>query len=259
MEKNLHVNERLEKQKVAELLAQRGKVDSKDAEKQKEFLNGLIEELVMNTRYIAPVTLSGEGEAQQASFHMVKSPKGEHFFPAFTSSEELDKWDDGKSEQTIQLTFDNYAVMLANNSNIGGLVINPFTDNFAVDKRLVAQWFERKQMIVQGHANHTITKDSKYDIYELTPFPSELSDKLCETAKEHPEVERVWLRGIKLDGRDGYLAVVDMTGDRQKLIPMLGDAVRSLLNGKLIHFVEYAPGFGEDAVKDVPPIYAKQV
>ena len=259
MEKDLHIDEKLEKQKIAELLAQRGTVGSGDTEKQNELINSLIEELVMNTRFIAPVTLSGEGEAQQASFQMVKSPKGEHFFPAFTSSEELEKWAEAKGAQTIQLTFDNYAVMLANNGNIGGLVINPFTDNFAVDKRVVGQWFERKQMIVQGHADHAITKDSKYEIYAPDPYPSELSDKLCETANGLPEVERVWLRGINLDGRDAYLAVVDMTGDKKKLIPALGEAVRSLLNGKIIHFVQYAPGFGEDAVKDVEPIYTKDV
>ena len=259
MERNLYINEKLEKQKIAEFLAQRGTVARDDTEKQNELINGLIEELVMNTRFIAPVTLSGEGEGQQASFRMVKSPKGDHFFPAFTSSEDLEKWEEAKSSDTIQLSFDNYAVMLATNGSIGGMVINPFTDNFALDKRIVAQWFERKQMIVQGHANHAITKDSKYEIYALSPYPFELSDKLSEAAKELPEVERVWLRGINLDGRDGYLAVVDMTGDKQKLIPQLGDAVRGLLNGKLIHFVEYAPGFGEDAVKDVLPIYAKYV
>ena len=259
MERNLHTDERLEKQKIAEFLAQRVAVRSEGTEKQKELINGLIEELVMNTLFIAPVTLSGEGDAQQVSFQMVRSPKGEHFFPAFTSSDDLEKWVDIIAPRTIQLTFDNYAVMLANNSNIGGLVINPFSDNFAVDKRLVAQWFERKQMIVQGHSNHVITNDSTYEIYAPDPYPSELSDKLCEAAKEMPGVERVWLRGINLDGRDAYLAVVDMTGDKQKLIPMLGDAVRGLLNGKFIHFVEYATGFGEDAVKDVQPIYAKDV
>ena len=257
MERDLHIDERLEKQKIAEFLAQRGTVSREDTEKQNELVNGLINELVMNTRFIAPVTLSGEAEAQQASFRMVKSPKGDHFFPAFTSSEDLERWEEAKDSQTIQLTFDSYAVMLANNSSIGGLVINPFTDNFALDKRIVAKWFERKQIIVHGHANSAITKDTKYEIYAPAPYPFELSDKLSEVAKEQPEVERVWLRGIKLDGRDGYLAVVEHTGDKQKLFPVLGDAVKSLLNGMLIHFVDFAPGFGEDAVKDVVPIFAK--
>ena len=257
MERDLHINEKLEKQKIAELLAQRGTIPPDDTQKQNEFLGSLIGELVMNTRFIAPVTISGEGDARNVSFHMVKSPKGENYFPTFTSSEDMEKWAEAKNADTVQLTFDNYAIMLANNSGISGLVVNPFTDNFAVDKHMVAQWFEHKQMIVQGHANHAITKDSEYELYAPSPYPFELSDKLCEVAKEQPEVERIWLRGIKLDGREGYLAVVDHTGDKSKLFPVLGEAVRSLLNGNIIHFVDHDPAFGEEAVKDVLPIYAK--
>lgn len=256
MDNKLHINERLEKQKVAEIFAKRGTVAADDAEAQNELVNSLINELVMNTRYIAPVTITGEGEEKQLSFQMVKNPQGEHFFPIFTSSEDLEKWEEVKNSDTVQIPFDNFAVMLNGNNNVSGLAINPFTDNFRVPKRIVAQWFERKQMLVQGHANHAITKDSKYEIYAPSPYPFELSEKLCETAKDIPEVKRIWLRGMKLEGRDGYLAVVDLDGDRDKLIPVLGEAVRSLLNGLQIHFVTYGDGFAEEAVKDVLPIYA---
>lgn len=258
MEKNLHIDEKLEKQKISEFFAQRGTVSVDDKEKQNELVNGLINEIVMNARYIAPVTITGEGDTREVSFQMIKSPKGDHFFPVFTSSEDLEEWEDMKDRQTVQLDFDNYAVMLSNNSKISGIVINPFSDNFAVDKRIIAQWYERKQLLLKGHANHTITNDTKYEIYAPAPYPFELSDKLCEKAKTLPEVESLWLRGIKLEGNDGYLVVVKFDGDRNKLYPELGESVRGLLNGKLIHFVDHAPGFGEQAVENVLPIYVKE-
>lgn len=258
MENNLHINERLEKQKVAEFFAQRGTVPADDKEKQVELVNGMINELVMNTTYIAPVTISGEGDSRQLSFKMVKNPQGEQYFPIFTSSEDLEQWEDVKDSDTVQLPFDNFAVMLNNNSKIGGVAINPFSDNFRVDRRVVAQWYERKQLLVQGHANHTITKDSKYELYAPSPYPFEISEKLAETAKDVPEVKRLWLRGIKLDGKDGYLVVVELSeGDRQKLIPVLGEAVRDLLNGGVIHFVAYGSEFADQAVENVVPIYAR--
>lgn len=257
MENDLHVDERLEKQKVAELFAQRGTAASEDVQKQNELVTALVAELVMNTRFIAPVTLSGEGDARQINFHMVKTPQGEPFFPAFTSSEDLEKWEDAKGLQTVQLEFDNYAIMMSNNNTLGGIAINPFSDNFRVDRRIVAQWYERKQMITKGYANNTITKESKYEVYALDPYPSELSDKLCETAKTLPEIKRVWLRGMDLEGKPAYLAVVEMTGEKGVLFPILGEAVRGLLDGRVIHVVEYAPGFPEEAVKDVQPIYSK--
>lgn len=259
MENNLHINEKLEKQKIAEFFAKRGTLDPDDKEKQNELVNGLIGELVMNTRFIAPVTLSGGEESREITFQMVKSPQGEQFFPVFTSSEDLEKWEGMKDSQTVQLTFDNYASMLSSNGNIGGIAINPFSDNFRVDKRLVAKWFEHKQMLVQGHANHTITNDTDYEVYALSPYPFQLSDKLCEQAKELPEVERIWLRGIKLDGNDGYLAIVDLNGDKKEVLTALGNSVRSYLNGLPIHFVVYAPGFAEQAVDKVLPIYSSKV
>lgn len=257
MDNNLHIDERLEKQKVAEFFAQRETIAAEGVEKQSELLTELITEIVMNTRFIVPVTLSGEGDAQQINFHMVKTPQGEQFFPAFTSSEDLEKWEEAKQSQTVQLEFDNFAIMMSNDSNLGGIAINPFSDNFRVDRRIVAQWYERKQMLLKGYANNTITKDSKYEVYELDPYPSELSDKLCETAKSLPEVERMWLRGMDLEGKSAYLVVADIAGEKGELFPVLGESVKSFLEGRVLHIVEYAPGFPEDAVADAQPIYTK--
>lgn len=259
MEKNLHINERLEKQKVAEYFAKRGTIPADDKKAQDDLVNVLVSELVMNTVYISPVTLSGEESAREVSFRMVKSPQGENFFPVFTSSEDLEKWDEVNDADTIQLTFDDYAIMLNNNgSSLGGIAINPFSDNFRVDRRLVAQWYQSKQMTVQGHANNVITKDTKYEIYVPEPYPAELSEKLSETAKGIPEVKRLWLRGITMEGREGYLVVADFdSGDKQKLIPVLGEAGRELLGGKLLHFVTVGTPFADDAVKDLLPIYNK--
>ena len=257
MEYNLHINEKLEKQSIAELFAQRNtaKADTPEAQ---ELTNKIISELVMNTTFIAPVELGeSTGDEQAVTFQLIQSPQGTRFFPAFTSSEDLDVWEDRKDSNTVQMTFDGYAELLRNNDVMGGIAVNPFTDNLRVDRRLVLQWYERKQLIVNGYAAHTITNDSRYEFFELEPFPTELSDKLCETAKGLPEVQRIWLRGMKLDGANGYLAVVEVDGTHTKAFPELGNAARELLNGMLLHVVVYAPGFAEDSVKDINPIYTK--
>lgn len=258
MENNLYIDERLEQQKISEYFAQYKELDPKDEKAQSELMNNLIGELVMNTRLIAPVAIKeGKDGKKNIVFQLIKSTQGENFFPVFTASEELEKWEGLKDYRTIQLIFDNYAQMLAANDTCGGFVVNPFSDNFRVSKQSAQTWYEHKQMIVQGHASHMITKDSKYEVYAPSPFPFRLSDKLCETAKDIPDVKRIWLRGIKLDGTDGYLAVVEFGGDREKTLSALGNGSRDYLNGMPIHFVAYAPGFAEQAVKDVIPIYAK--
>ncbi|MDE6727078.1 MAG: enhanced serine sensitivity protein SseB [Oscillospiraceae bacterium] len=253
---NMHINEKLEKQKIAELFEQRKNVDQNDPEAVNKMLNELISELVMNTKFIAPVTVEGDGDEKNVTFKLIQSPQKEKYFPIFTSSEDLAVWEDVKDMQTMLFRFDNYAQILAQNNGVSGIVVNPFTNNFPVNKQLVAQWYTQKQMLVNGHAHHAITDDSKYELYAPSPYPFQLSDKLCEAAKELPEINRLWLRGITLDGREGYLVVVDFDGDMNMTFPALGGAAKEYFTLP-VHFVPYVAGFGENAVKDVLPIYVK--
>lgn len=258
MEYDLHINERLEKQSIAEHFARRKTLDGSDSEAQSELTNTIIGELVMNTTFIAPAEIGEKtGDEQNVTFQLIQSPQGTRFFPVFTSSEDLDAWEDRKDPDTVQVTFDGYAELLKNNEAMGGLAVNPFTDNLRIDRRLVLQWYERKQIIVNGYASHTITNDSKYEFYELDPYPTEISDKLCETAKAQPQVKRIWIRGLKLNGADGILAVVEVDGSHTEVFPELGGAVRDMLGGALLHLVLYAPGFGEDSVEGITPVYTK--
>lgn len=258
MEYDLHINERLGKQRIAEYFAQRKTLDGSDSEAQSELTNTIISELVMNTTFIAPAELGeSTGDEQSVTFNLIQSPQGMRFFPVFTSSEDLETWEERKDADTVQVTFDGYAELLKNNEAMGGIAVNPFTDNLRIDRRLVLQWYERKQLIINGYASHTITNDSRFEFYELDPYPTEISDKLCETAKSQPQVRRIWIRGIKLDGADGILAVVEVDGSHVNVFPELGGAVRDLLGGSLLHLVVYGPGFGEDSVEGLTPIYTK--
>lgn len=258
MEYDLHINERLEKQGIAEHLERRKALDGSDSEAQSELMNALIGELVMNTTFIAPVELGeASGGEQPVTFQLIQSPQGTRFFPVFTSSEELESWEDRKDSDTVQVTFDGYAELLKDNDAMGGIAVNPFTDNLRIDRRLVLQWYERKQLVVNGYSSHTITNDSQYEFFELDPYPTELSDKLCETAKAQGAVRRIWLRGIRLEGADGYLAVAEVDGEPTEVFRELGSSVRELLGGAQLHIVRYGPGFGELAAEGVTPIYTK--
>lgn len=259
MENNLHLNEKLQKQKLNALFLERGKVDLSDEKVRNDLWNRLVAELVMNTRFISPVTIEEAGNGDQnITFRLIRSAEGEKYFPVFTSSEDLALWKEAESEQTAQFIFDDYASMLAVNAECKGFVVNPFSDNFKVEKGLAAQWLEQKQVLMQGHASHAITKDSQYEIYAPSPYPFQLSDKLCEAAKKMPETERVWLRGINLEGKDAYLAVVEFNGDRNTVFGALGESARDYLNGKPLYIVSLEPGFAEQAVDKVLPIYTKE-
>lgn len=256
MENDFHINERLEKQKINELIKLREDIPDNNEKELNDLFNRIIDEILMNTRFIAPAVLRNDAE-REITFQMIRSQQDVSYFPVFTSSEDLEVWEDMKNSDTVLLDFDNYAGLVATNAEVGGIAINPFTDNLRIDRAILRQWAERKQMMINGYASHTITKDSNYELFAPSPYPFRLSDKLCEAAKEMPEVKRIWLRGMKLEGTEGYLAVVEFEGEREKVFKPLGEASKEYLDGNPIHFVPYAPGFGEDATEGVLPVYTK--
>lgn len=257
MEKDLHINEKLEKQKLNEFLAKRAEIDINDENAKKELLNDLIGELVLNANFIAPVDIVTRNGETEVTFRLIKSPKGENFFPVFTSTEDLELWKDLDSAQTVRLDFDNYVQLLSGNGGCRGFVVNPFSDNFRVERAVALQWDQQKQIMQNGVAHRTVTNDSDIKLFTPDPFPVQMSEKLCSLAEDDPEIKRIWLQGITLDGEDAYLAVVELDGDRDSILKKLGNEVKQFLNGVPIHFVQYGKGFGEESVKDVQPIYPK--
>ncbi len=253
----LHINEKLAKQPLDDLFEERRGIDANDRDKQVEQINRLINELVMNAMFIAPVTFPNGTESGDVTFGLLRNAENVNYFPLFTNSDELAKWEGNINPQTIQLPFDQYAEMMNAREGFGGIVVNPFSDNFAVEKKLVLEWYEQKQMALNGYANHTITKDTQYEFFAPNPYPLQLSGMLCETARAIPEVNRLWFRGVKLDGRDAYLVVVDFDGDRSKILTALGENVKDFLNGMPLHVVQLQKGFAEEAVENVIPIYTK--
>lgn len=267
MADNFYVNQRLENEGIRSLLEKRRDADANDQEETRNVMNELINEIVFNSRFLSPVNLSkppvydAAGALMLApdtefTFVLLDNGKGERFFPIFTESAEFEKWENPGASATIQMEFDRYAVMLERNSNCEGIVINPFSDNLLVNKQIVEKWYEKKQIMQNGHAQHVITPDSKYEFFTPNPYPMQLSNKLCETAKSISAINRMWLRGVKLNGSDGLLLVVDFTGDRLSIFSELGNAAKPYLEERSIHIVPLDDGFGKQAVENLIPIYA---
>lgn len=268
MAKNLYIDQKLESPTMRDLLAKRKSTDPSDKQAINEVMGNLIYEIVMQARFLASVTFSRElaydidgtrilAPESDITFTMLNNTNGEHYFPVFSENAEMDKWENAKIEHTIHVNFDNLAVMIENNKNCGGFVINPFSDNMTVSRDIVSKWFEKKQMLQNGHAQHVITPDSQYEFHTLNPYPMLLSNKLCEEAKALT-VNAMWLRGVTLNGDNGYLLVVDFDGERASVFEQLGNSAKQFLAGKSLHIVDAKENFGKLAVENVIPIYSKE-
>ena len=109
----------------------------------------VLDAVISSARFLAPVTIlspeedpAGEGAAVQ--FQLLPNQQGQPFFPAFTSWEELRKLCGPKNQQTLLLSFDDYAAMILRDNRGAGFVIDPFGCCLSFDRAMVEHLVGRK-------------------------------------------------------------------------------------------------------------------
>ena len=231
-------------------------------------MNMLFEEIVMNARFLSVIFLSElpkPNEDGTATFQknttmqmpMLSSAGGKHFYPVFTDHAELEKWQKMEKPNTLVLTFDDYAAFLEKNEQAEGIVINPFSDNFVLNRKLMAHLKTQKDLRTKGVSRNKITKDTKVMVGEPKEYPAELVEALQEHMKGVPARERAWIRLMIKDNGQSFLVVVDFTGNREEIFGQIAAVARPYLKNIYLDMIPYQDGFGEKAAENVEPFYQK--
>jgi len=128
----------------------------------------IIKAVYLTPAKVTPIPPEGETELPQGSnvqFPMIAAPNGKQFFLAFTDKAELKKWKDDEEQQTLTMTFDEYAMMMlrrdsqGNTSPVVGFVINPMGANIIVPKEKVAQYMALKMAKGKGNVTPPVTQN----------------------------------------------------------------------------------------------------
>ena len=231
-------------------------------------MNMLFEEIVMNARFLSVVFLSEPPKPNEdgtvtfqknttMQMPMLSSTGGKHFYPIFTDHDELARWQKMEKPNTLILRFDDYAAFLEKNEQVEGIVINPFSDNFVLNRKLMAHLKTQKDFRTKGVSQNKISKDTKVMVGEPKEYPAELAGALQEYMKGVPAIERAWLRLMIKDNVQSFLAVVDFVGNREEIFGNIAAAVRPYLKNIRLDMIPYQDGFGKKAVENVEPFYQK--
>ena len=122
-------------------------------ENSRESREAVLDLVISSARFLAPVTITppqaspgqtalGQGTAIQ--FQLLTSQAGQLFFPAFTSWEELRKLCGPKNQQTLLLSFDDYAAMILRDHRAAGFVLDPFGCCLSFDRAMTEHLVQRK-------------------------------------------------------------------------------------------------------------------
>ena len=125
-------------------------VERMNRENSRESREAVLDAVIASARFLAPVTLlpaqekgsSEEGTAIQ--FQLLPNQEGQPFFPAFTGWEELRKLCGPKNQQTLLLTFDDYAAMILRDNRGAGFVLDPFGCCLSFDRAMTEYLVQRK-------------------------------------------------------------------------------------------------------------------
>ena len=91
------------------------------------------------------------------TFPRLYDDNGVYYYPAFTSLDELEKWQDEevKKASILTLCIDDFLDMLHHDEGTSGVVINPYTQSFLLFKGMMEHLYEVREKAHPFH-RHTI-------------------------------------------------------------------------------------------------------
>ena len=228
-------------------------------EKSMEVQNQVISE-ILKSRFLCPVILEsapkGGGKIEinrdtKIQFSIIKTKEGKTFLIAFTSDEEVNKWQKSKIQQSIIYTFEDYAAIVTNNENINGFVIDPKGCNIAITKEMIN---EIKSNVTQ---ETVLEKDTTVELGIPKDYPEELVKKLSDLFLNMPKVEKAYLMLMTKSDKLSYLVIVDANGEEKEYFNTIATAAIPFLKGMPLNLLPANTEFGKKAMEKFTPFYNK--
>ena len=171
--------------------------------------------VMRKARFVAPVLMempkevkAGEKINAQAEFIMLNHDGGK-FMPLFTSLPELQKWTGAPDCKAVPRSMANYTAMLSDpKSTAAGIVIDPFSMGLAFSKE------------------QALNIQPRLELRDIEGVPEGMQEALRDHLATLPAVKKAYLDGIKANGADGYVIVMDLEKDAD--IPTIADSTAQI-------------------------------
>ena len=188
------------------------------------------------------------------NFPMLSDTQGDPWHIAFTDWPSLRTWRNNPNEETLIVEFSDFpSMILREGSKCVGLLINPSSHNFPVNRQILA--------VMSSRANPIEVKETtQVLIGEPADYPHTLADAIRALLKTMRGVKKAWLLLMRKGDEESFLVVVDFSGDRRTAFDTIGQtAAPHLKTGQFIDMVSYSDNFGMNAVKNHKPFYKKSL
>lgn len=228
----------------------------------------VLNEIGTRAQFIAPVIFSNKPQKNEdgtyslpedtkLSFSVITNSKGKKFFPAYTDTHQLSKSEHAKNQDTVILTFDDYArLVLHEKSDADGFVINPDSNmSLLMDKNLISQLKEKKEATLK---RMNASKAPGISLTEFDRYPEEFAKLLSEVLQNITPVKSAYLRAMVKDGVKSNLLIVEHDGDEKEIFSEIANASKEYITKDCqLNIISLDSDFAKSAVKDTNPIYKR--
>lgn len=238
-------------------------IDSINAMKEEKTLeaqNKVITE-VLKSRFLCPVILEaapkGGGRIDinkdtKIQFSIIKTTDGKNYLIAFTSDEEVHKWQTNKVQQSLIYTFEDYAMIATNNETLDGFIIDPKGCNLVFTKEMI------KEIKASITRESVVEKDTQVELGIPKDYPTELVEKLKDLFANMSDVKKAYLQLMVKDEAMSYLVLIDADGKEKELFNTIASAAIPFLKGMPLNLAPLNTEFGQKAIENFEPFYVKE-
>lgn len=179
----------------------------------------------------------------EVKFPLLKTPKGETYFPFFTDWNEFRKFDMKEQFSTLAAKFDDMKKMI---QNVDGIVINPYGSNIMISKEILARIEEA------GKGASGKTKQVRVGIPKERPI--EIERKVTACLEEILGVRSASLRLSECEGVRKFLICIDCD-DFEEAAEKLKDV--KFENKTPVEYISTDSPIAKAAFKDAEPFFSR--
>lgn len=221
-------------------------------------VNHMIDEM-LQARFLSPVQMEVEGGEQHGDmqFFTLQTEDGDRYLMAFTDWEEAHRWRKSGIEQSVVLTFDDYAkLILQEESDLAGFVMNPFHENMPVPRALVKSLKDKKDMLDKRGQN-IMKAGEKIRLGEPNEYPKAMMDAIVKHCEQTPSIHATYLRLMQRGERCSWLIMVDFDGEQEHIFEEIAKVARPFIKELMLDMLPI-DALGEHTLDHVEPFYQEE-
>lgn len=184
-----------------------------------------------------------DDKKDEFTFMLLANQDQDHYFQCYTDMDEYNKWNDAKESREFFLSFDELAnIVVSSDSEIKGLVINPFSENIVLNREAVKDIFSNDKVFIDGKKE----------------CPKEIKRKMKRVLEKKKSINCAYILCIIKNNIPGYLLIIDVkTKDIEKLFNEIREEINNSIDEINLDIMTTKYDIAEELIKDMKPFYEK--